>query len=136
LIALTALKFDRHDGAQQMWPLLSELRRQHLIMIHDAAIISWPVNREKPTTHRLRQMAGVAESSDAATTTGFDDEFVRQAKSAITEGTSALFLLTCGEVMNQVKHSIRVPETPALYSSNATVEAENIVRELVAIGGS
>jgi uncharacterized membrane protein len=79
-------------------------------------------------------MAGVAESNDAAITTGFDDEFVRQAKSAITEGTSALFLLTCGEVMSQVKRSISVPKTPALTISSATVEAENLVRELIAAG--
>jgi uncharacterized membrane protein len=80
-------------------------------------------------------MAGAVESNVASTNTGFDDEFVRQAKSAITEGTSALFLLTCGEVMNQVKRSVSVQETPVPNGSSTTVDVESTVRELFAVSG-
>jgi hypothetical protein len=38
--------------------------------------------------------------------------------------------------MNQVKRSVSVQEMPATNSSNFTFEAENKMRDLVAVGGS
>ena len=130
MATLTALKFDTSDGAAQMEALLLDLQKQQLIRVEDAAIVAWPPGKKKPQTRQLHHLAGpgaltgsfwgllfgllffvpflgmaigagmgalMASMADV----GIDDKFIKEARSKITEGTSALFLLTSGAVAGQ-----------------------------------
>ena len=49
---LTVWKFHSPDGARGVLTKLSELQKQHLIEIQDAAIVSWPQGKKKPKTEQ------------------------------------------------------------------------------------
>ena len=61
---------------------------------------------------------------------GIDDKFIKQVQSKVTEGTSALFLLTSGAVMDRVMEAIKAEGLqPELIASNLSAEAESKLRE-------
>jgi len=139
LIALTALSFNTSDGAHEMWTLLNRLRRQNFITIHDAVVVSWPDFKEKPITHRLHRMAGAGKPFSTPLEMGFDDEFVRQVRSEVTKGASALFILTCNTVMKQVMCSVIAQEIHGLnapnFSPNFSAEMQSKFQDNLAVGG-
>ena len=55
---LSVLKFATPEGAGQMLDLVKSLTKQQLIVIEDAAIVSWPNGAKKPKTQQLVSMAG------------------------------------------------------------------------------
>jgi uncharacterized membrane protein len=154
MTTLTALKFNTPDGAQRMSGLLQELQRQQLITVHDAAVVSWPPGKKKPKTQQLQNMAGMGALNGAFwgmlfgllffipflglavgagmgalmgafADVGIDDKFIKQVQSQVTEGTSALFLLTSGAVMDRVMEAVKKQGLqPELIASNLTSEQE------------
>ena len=162
MTTLTAFEFNTVDGADRMSGLLQELQRQQLIQVHDAAIVSWPVGKKKPKTRQLHNMAGagaltgafwgmlfgllffvpflglaigagIGAMAGAFADVGIDDKFIKQVQSKVTEGTSALFLLTSGAVMDRVIDAIRAAGLqPELIASNHSSEQEAKLRELFA----
>jgi uncharacterized membrane protein len=47
---IPAFKFDTPDGAQQMLDLVRDLTKGQLIILQDAAIVTWPQSKKKPKT--------------------------------------------------------------------------------------
>jgi len=159
MTTLTAFKFDTPDGAQRMSGLLQELQRQQLITVHDAAVVSWPQGKKKPQTQQLHNMAGMGALNGAFwgmlfgllffvpflglaigagmgammgafADVGIDDKFIKQVQSQVTEGTSALFLLTSGAVMDRVVEAIKAQGMqPVLIASNLSAEQESKLNE-------
>lgn len=159
MTTLTAFKFNTPDGAERMSGLLQELQRQQLITIHDAAIVSWPTGKKKPHTRQLHNMAGLGALQGAFwgmlfgliffvpflgmavgagmgalfgafADVGIDDKFIKQVQSQVTVGTSALFLLTSGAVMDRVMEAIKAHGLqPVLISSNLSAEQEAKLQE-------
>jgi len=159
MTTLTALKFDTPDGAQRMSGLLQELQRQQLITVHDAAVVSWPQGKKKPHTQQLHNMAGMGALNGAFwgmlfgllffvpflglaigagmgamfgafADVGIDDKFIKQVQSQVTEGTSALFLLTSGAVMDRVMEAVKAQGLqPVLIASNLSTEQETKLQE-------
>jgi uncharacterized membrane protein len=162
MTTLTALKFDTPDGAQRMSGLLQELQRQQLITVHDAAVVSWPQGKKKPHTQQLHNMAGMGALNGAFwgmlfgllffvpflglaigagmgammgafADVGIDDKFIKQVQTQVTQGTSALFLLTSGTVMDRVLEAVHKADLhPELIASNLSVEQEAKLREVFA----
>jgi uncharacterized membrane protein len=162
MTTLTALKFDTPDGADRMSGLLQELQRQQLITIHDAAVVTWPAGKKQPKTRQLHNMAGVGALQGAFwgmlfgllffvpflglavgagmgalmgafADVGIDDKFIKQVQTKVTPGTSALFLLTSGAVMDRVMEAVRKQGLqPELIASNLSVEQEGKLREVFA----
>src|SRR5215204_1668659 len=122
---LTVLKFPEADGADRVIHKLEDLQKQELIQIVDAAIVSWPQGKSKPRTRQLNNLAGFGAldgafwgllfgliffvpifgmaigalmdgMSGAFADIGIDDDFIDEVCENITEGTSALFLLSRG----------------------------------------
>jgi uncharacterized membrane protein len=58
---------------------------------------------------------------------GISDEFIRQVRSQVTEGTSALFLLTSDAVQDKVAEALRGVQFE-LIASNLTKEQEEQLR--------
>ena len=129
---LTAWKFDTPDGASQAVRTLKDLQDEGLILIHDAAIVEWPEGRKKPKTRQVDDMtgpmamtgafwgflfgiiffapligaaigAGIGGFAGSREHVGIDEEFINSVKSAVTEGTSALFLLSSTAVTDRVR---------------------------------
>jgi uncharacterized membrane protein len=163
MTTLSAFKFDTPDGAQRMSNLLQELQRQQLITIHDAAIVSWPSDKKKPHTSQLHHMAGIGALHGAFwgmlfgllffvpffgmavgagmgalfgafADVGIDDKFIKQVQSQVTPGTSALFLLTSGAVMDRVLEPIKAQGLhPEVITTNLSAEQEQKLREMFAV---
>jgi len=152
MATLTVLKFNDPDGAEKMLGEIQSLQKQQLITLQDAAIVSWPQGKDKPKTKQLANMAGIGALDGAfwgllfgilffvpflglavgaafgalggkMADYGIDDEFINKTKAAVTEGTSALFLMTTGAVQDKVFAALQGQEFE-LIASNLTAEQE------------
>jgi uncharacterized membrane protein len=149
---LTVLEFPTADGADTMIATLQGLRKQQLITIHDAAIVTWPRGAKKPKTRQLHNLAGAGALTGAfwgmlfgllffiplfglaigagmgalmgaMSDVGIDDKFMAEVRSKVTEGTSALFLMTSGAVQDKVAEALK-GQPFELIASNLTKEQE------------
>jgi len=152
MTALTVWKFATPDGAQQALVKLEELTKQHLLQIADAAIVTWPAGKSKPKTQQANNLAGVGAMSGAFwgmlfgllffvpilglaigagmgaimghfSDVGIDDDFIKQVRAKVTEGTSALFLLTADVTVDKVAEAFAGTNMD-LIQSNLTKEQE------------
>jgi uncharacterized membrane protein len=150
--ALTVLKFDTADGAENALSLVQNLAKQQLITVQDAAIVTWPRGKKKPSTKQLTNMAGVGALQGAFwgmlfgliffipflglamgaavgalagmfADAGIDDDFIKSVQSKVTEGTSALFLLTSHVIVDKVAQAIQGVNFE-LIASNLSREQE------------
>jgi uncharacterized membrane protein len=161
MAVLTVWKFSDPAGAQGSLDKLQELSRQKLIQVQDAAVVSWPVGSKKPKTRNYGDMTGMGAVSGAfwgmlfgllffipflgmaigaamgAITGkfadyGIDDKFINDVRSQVTEGTSALFLLSTGAVRDRLKAEF--PGGAELISSNLSAEQEAQLKADFAVG--
>ena len=152
MASLTVLKFDTADGAEKMLDQIKSLQKRQLITLQDAAIVTWPTGAKKPKTKQLVNMAGVGAMESAfwgllfgliffvpifgmavgaavgalagkMSDYGIDDNFIKQTREKVTEGTSALFLMTTGAVQDKVVAELKGTKFE-LISSNLTKEQE------------
>jgi uncharacterized membrane protein len=157
--ALTVLEFQTADGADQMSAVLSELQKQRLITIEDSAVVSWPAGAKRPTTRQLHNLAAAGALNGAfwgmlfgllffvpllgmavgaaigglfgsMRDIGIDDNFIKEVRSKVTPGTSALFLLSRGAVVDRVVEEVRKQGLQfELVASNLTREQEDALHE-------
>jgi uncharacterized membrane protein len=156
MATLSVLKFPTADGAQQMESTLLALQKQHLIEVQDAAIVTWPQGKKQPKTQQLHSLTGqgalmgafwgmlfgliffipffglvvgaamgalMAKFNDY----GIDDNFIKQTREKVTEGTSALFLLTTGAVVDKLVEALK-GQTFEIISTNLPQEKEDELR--------
>jgi uncharacterized membrane protein len=134
MATLTVWKFDTPDGAEDAALTLQRLVTQGLIRVHDAAIVTWPEEKKKPRTRQLNNLVGsgalggsfwgmlfgliffvpllgmaVGAAAGALSgmlkDTGIDDGFINRVREEVTPGTSALFALTSGAVLDRVREA-------------------------------
>ena len=123
MTAFTVWKFDTPDGAQHAGSLLDDAAKAGLVKIIDHAVVSWPVGERRPVTkHKhdpavhgggwgafwglllgtlffvpvLGAAAGAAigAMSKATEGIGISKDQLETIRQQVTEGTSALFLVT------------------------------------------
>jgi len=152
MATLTALKFSTPEGAGQMLNKIQSLQKMELIKVQDAAIVTWPVGKKSPKTKQLVNMAGMGAMQGAfwgmlfgllffvpffglavgaamgalggkMADYGIDDNFIKQTREKVTEGTSALFLMTSDAVQDKVLDELKGFDFE-LISSNLTKEQE------------
>ena len=136
MATLSAIKFSTAEGADQALTTLSDLQRQHLITVHDAAVVTWPADKKQPKTHQAHNLAGagalggafwgmlfgliffmpflgaaigagIGAISGALMDVGIDDQFIDQVRDQVSPGTSALFALTSDAVPDRVIGAFR-----------------------------
>jgi uncharacterized membrane protein len=156
MATLSVLKFETPDGAKQMEQTLLGLQKQQLITIQDAAIVTWPQGKKGPKTEQLHSLAGqgalmgafwgmlfgliffipffglavgaaMGALSGKFADYGIDDNFIKQTREKVTEGTSALFLLTSGAVVDKVVEATK-GQTFEILSTNLPKEKEDELR--------
>jgi len=160
MTTLTVLKFESPDGAEKALEVIEDLSKRQLITLHDAAIVTWPEGKKKPKTKQLANMTGAGALSGAfwgmlfgllffvpflgmafgaamgalagsMADIGISDEFIRSVRSKVTEGTSALFLMTSGAVLDKVVEAMRELNFEVI-ASNLSAEQEEKLREAFA----
>jgi len=123
MATLSVLKFNDPYGADRVLIALQGLQEQQMITLQDAAVVSWPQGSKKPKTRQLASTAGIGAMGGAfwgflfgliffvpflgaaigagmgaltgsMADVGIDDDFIKQVREKVTEGTSALFALT------------------------------------------
>jgi uncharacterized membrane protein len=152
MATLSVWKFDTAEGAQQILEKVQGLQKQQLIVVQDAAIVTWPKGKAKPKTQQLHNMAGIGAMQGAFwgmlfgliffvpffglaigvamgalsgkfADYGIDDNFIKEVRTKVTEGTSALFLLTSDAVQDKVLEALKGTKME-LIQSNLTAEQE------------
>ena len=152
MATLTVFKFSTPEGAGQMLSKVESLQKMQLIAIQDAAIVYWEAGKKQPKTHQAVSLAGVGALQGAfwgmlfgliffipffglavgaamgalggkMADYGIDDNFIKQTREKVTEGTSALFLLSDKAVMDKVVAELKGMEFE-LIASNLTKEQE------------
>ena len=153
MATLTVLKFSTPEGAQQMLEKVESLQKMQLITVQDAAIVTWATGKSKPKTKQLVSMAGMGALQGAfwgmlfgliffvpffglavgaamgaltgkMADYGIDDNFIKQTRDKVTEGTSALFLLTSDAVQDKVIEELKGTDFE-IIASNLTKEQED-----------
>ena len=161
MATLTVWKFDSAEGADAAAKTLEDLARQEIIVIHDAATVSWEAGKKKPKTRQLSHLAGagalggafwgllfgliffvplLGAAIGAATgalsgslaDVGIDDAFINRTRDQVTPGTSALFVMTSDAVMDKVKDAFAGHQPSELLFTNLSDEQENALREVFA----
>ncbi|MFD9894268.1 DUF1269 domain-containing protein [Amycolatopsis sp. NPDC059027] len=155
---LTIWLFDSADGAELAAERLKSLARNRLITVHDAAIVAWREGKDKPKLRQLHNLAGrgaltgafwgmlfgliflvplIGAALGAATGAlggslsdyGIDDDLIRQVRAEVTEGTSALFVLSSGAVIDKVRDAFGGQARPELIFTNLSEEQEKTLRD-------
>jgi uncharacterized membrane protein len=156
MATITVLKFSAADGAEQALDTVKSLSKQQLIKLHDAAIVTWPEGKKKPKTKQLANLAGAGALDGAFwgmlfgliffvpffgmavgaamgalagkfADYGIDDDFVKSVQNQVTEGTSALFLMTSEAVVDKVADAMKHLDFE-LIASNLSHEEEDQLR--------
>jgi len=157
MATVTVLKFSTPEGANTALDQVQSLQKQHLIKLHDAAIVTWPLGKKSPKTRQLVDLVGMGTMSGmfwgmllglifatplfgmavgaafgalggAFRDYGIDDDFIKRVRSQVTEGTSALFLMTSEAVMDRVVETMKNVKFEIL-ATNLSKEQEQKLRE-------
>ena len=148
---------DTPVGAEQALEKLQGLAKQQLIQIEDAAIVSWPQGKKKPKTQETKMTgagalsgafwgmlfgliflmplfgmaigAGIGALTGHFTDVGISDDFIKEVRSKVTEGTSALFLLTDQVTIDKVADAFSGTKMD-LIQSNLSEDQETQLREV------
>jgi uncharacterized membrane protein len=157
MATVTVLKFPTAEGAVNALAQIQDLQKQHLIKLHDAAIVSWPAGKKSPKTKQLVDLVGIGATSGmfwgmllgfifavpffgmavgaafgalggAFRDYGIDDDFIKRVRSQVTEGTSALFLMTSEAVMDRVVEAMKNVKFE-IIATNLSKEQEAKLRE-------
>src|ERR1700712_2378291 len=131
MATLSVWRFDTAEGADQAVATLEDLSRKQLVVVTDAAIVSWRDGERRPKTHQLHNLAGAGALGGAfwgllfgllffvpllgmaigaaggalsasLTDVGISNDFIKKAREELTPGTSALFVLTRDVVLDKV----------------------------------
>lgn len=156
MATLTVFKFSTVDGAQEMLNKVYALQNQELIVVQDAALVTWPEGKKGPKTKQAVSMTGVGTLDGAfwgilfgflffvpffgmaigaamgALTGhfadyGIDDNFIKKVRDQVTPGTSALFLMTERAVVDRVTDEMKGLDFE-LVTTNLSREQEEELR--------
>ena len=158
MATVTVLKFPTVQGANDTLARIQDLQKQHLIKLHDAAIVTWPVGKKAPKTKQLVDMVGMGAMSGmfwgmllglifatpffgmaigaafgalggAFRDYGIDDDFIKSVRNQVTEGTSALFLMTSEAVVDRVADALKNVKFE-IIATNLSKDQEQKLREV------
>jgi uncharacterized membrane protein len=157
MATLTAWKFNTPYGADEALTKLEKLHNEMLINLHDAAVVSWEPGHSKPITHEMHDTTargalsggfwgllfgliffmpflglaiGAASGAllGSMRDVGISDAFIHDVREKIMPGTSALFVLSTGEVYDRLAAEFRNVDAE-LIRTNLSDDQEARLRE-------
>ncbi len=158
---LTVWKFESTDGAERAEQKLLALEKQQVIVVHDAATVTWEVGKKKPKTRQLASTTGAGALggsfwgllfgliffvpllgaavgaatgalAGSLTDVGIDDTFINQVRDQVTPGTSALFVMSSDAVVDKIRDAFADDEKADLIFTNLDNDQEAALREVFA----
>jgi len=155
MATLTVLKFDTVDGAENELEVIEDLNKQQMIKLHDAAIVTWPKGKNKPKTKHLTSLTGAGTLSGAfwgllfgilffipllglvagaaigalsgsMTHIGINEDFIKSIRSKMTEGTSALFIMTSDAVEDRIVEAMKQSKFEIIATNLAKEEGDKL----------
>lgn len=153
---MTVVQFPSVNGAGEALDKIRSLHKLRLIALMDAAIVTWPVGKKSPKTKQLVSLTGLgalqgsfwgmlfgliffvpffglafgaamSALSGAFADYGIDDGFIEKNREKITEGSSALFLLTNEAVVDKVADEMKGLEFE-IITANLSQAQEDALR--------
>lgn len=153
MATLAVLKFESPSGAQETLQVIQQLGKQELVTLQDAAIVTWPDGKKKPKTEQLHSLGGLGALNGAFwgflfgliffipllgmaigaamgalsgkfADVGISDDFIKQVRSEVTPGTSALFLLIAQSTPDKFLQGLKAAPKFEIISTNLTAEQE------------
>jgi uncharacterized membrane protein len=154
MATLSVLKFNDPDGADRVLVALQGMQERRLITLEDAAVVSWPQGKRKPKTRELQGGsagwgafwgfligmiffvpllgAAIGGMSGGMSDMGIDDDFIKEIREKVTEGTSALFALTSGATaLDKIADELKQYDFE-IISTNLPEEQEQQLRDAFA----
>jgi uncharacterized membrane protein len=157
MATLSVLKFTDPYGADRVLLALQGMQERQMINLEDAAVVSWPQGNKEPKTRQLHggsgamggafwgflfgliffvpllgAAVGAAIGAGSMADVGIDDDFIKQVREKVTEGTSALFALTSGATApDKIIDELRQYDFE-IISTNLPEEQEKQLREAFA----
>ena len=160
MATLSVWRFDTPNGADDAVATLSDLAAKQLVVVHDAATVTWPEGAKKPKTRQLHNLAGsgalggafwgllfgllffvpllgllvgaaAGAISGSLADVGINDDFIKRARDELKPGTSGLFVLTTNAVLDKVSEAF-AGQNPHLLFTNLSNEQEGALREAFA----
>jgi uncharacterized membrane protein len=162
MATLTVWKFIDPGGAERAAAVLDGLQKREVITVHDAATVSWPLDRKRPKTRQLHGLAGggalsgsfwgllfgllffvplfgmavgaaLGGISGSMADIGIDDEFIESVRSEVQPGTSALFVMSSDGVPDTIRAAFAGADGKAqLIHTNLSADEEQRLREYFA----
>jgi uncharacterized membrane protein len=155
---LSVWKFEKAEEAHEVLNKLADLFKQQLIEIQDAAVVSWPEGKKHPRTDNYGSMVGKGAVSGAFwgmlfgliffvpffgmavgaamgalsgkfNDYGINDNFITQVRKEVTEGTSALFLLTSDAVRDRIAEELKGVSVELIHSNLSKEEEAKLIEE-------
>jgi uncharacterized membrane protein len=152
---LTVYQYPTAGGAEAALEKLKSLQAQGLITVLDAAIVTWPEGKKKPKTRQIVSMTGMGALDGAFwgmlfgliffmpllggligagigaigghfTDIGIDDDFIKSVRAKVTEGTSALFLMSQDEVVDRLKDAFAGTDMDLLATNLSKDQEEKL----------
>jgi uncharacterized membrane protein len=130
MTAFTVWKFETLDGAEKAAKTLRSAQQDKLVVIDDLAVLEWPVGAKEPKiSHHgpgkkgaaiggvgglvlgaafliplvgLATGAAVGAMANKYRSVGITDEQIEEIRAQVTEGSSALFLITQGANLDRL----------------------------------
>jgi uncharacterized membrane protein len=156
MATLSVWKFETPDGAREALTKLMDMSKQQLITVQDAAYVTWPAGAKKPKTQQAQSMGAAGALGGAFwgmlfgliffvpllgmaigavmgglmghfTDVGISDDFIKQVRAKVTEGTSALFLMTENATVDKVAQAFAGVKME-LLQTNLSAEQEAQLR--------
>ena len=158
MATLSVWKFDTPEGAQQAEDALLRASKEQLVVVHDAATVSWAVGKNRPKTKQLTSTTGAGALGGAfwgllfgliffvpilgaaigagfgalggsLTDVGIDDDFIESVRDTVLPGTSALFVLTSDAVLDKLHAELAAQGIHGtLIQTNLSADQEEALR--------
>lgn len=156
MATLTVWKFSSPGGAGEASMRLQELVDQGVVVVHDAATVSWEPAANSPETRQLPGAAAGALGSSfwgllfgliflvpllgaaigdatgavggSLTDVGIDDTFINKVRDQVTPGTSALFVLSPDAALHTLVAELTVHRPVARVLTSLSAEQEEALR--------
>jgi uncharacterized membrane protein len=160
MATLSVWKFDSPGGAANALATLERMQKEQLVQVEDGAYVYWAEGKKKPKTEQMHSLTGggalgggfwgllfgllffvpllgfavgaaMGALAGSMSDIGIDDDFIRRVRDEVTPGTSALFVMTSGAVVDRVVDEFR-GSGATLLSTNLSTEQESKLREAFA----
>jgi uncharacterized membrane protein len=130
--------FDASGAAEPALRSLERLQTRRVLEVDDVAVVDWPADSRRPQCYQVgtSELTGAfwgllfgllfllpLAGQEALTSVGLTEEFLARTRSRVVAGTSAVFVLSAGEVLETIRAAIADFE-PLVSALSAEQERE------------